>query len=62
MTLKDMEENLEKLKQAGRELVGQDLPPLQIKRKKKHIPEPGNTWTGYLIRYERAKRQERELK
>jgi 2-iminoacetate synthase ThiH len=55
MALKKMEENLERIKQAGRELVGQDLPPLHTQRKKKHIPEPGKTWTGYLRRLERAR-------
>jgi len=51
-----MEKNLARLKEAGRTIVGEDLPPLQIKRKeKRHVPEPGNTWTGYLRRRERAR-------
>lgn len=56
MTLEEMEKNLARLKEAGRIIVGEDVPPLEIKPKeKRHVPEPGKTWSGYLRRLERAR-------
>lgn len=43
-----IEQNITNVKAAGVRLVGEDLPPTYTRRKPRHVPEPGKTWTGWL--------------
>ncbi len=43
-----IQQNLANVKAAGVRLVGEDLPPTYTRRKARHVPEPGKTWTAWL--------------
>jgi len=48
MTLDEIQRNLERLKKAGKELVGEELKPLPPTKKPKNVPAPGKTWTAWV--------------
>jgi hypothetical protein len=43
-----IQQNLANVKTAGVQLVGENLPPTYTRRKPRHVPEPGKTWTAWL--------------